>query len=139
MRFAAGVMCAFRLWVSAVISRRAIYSGVAFAVVVALAGITMYDWYYKNYLWPEDVQFRLFGEKMVSHSDLVNREGFSYFGQGAFTWRYRIYMPNPTIKALCSHQAADVCTWSKHASVTSTVSVDAVYTKGYLLLEEAWE
>jgi hypothetical protein len=117
--------------------RHRICIAVAILFVVSM-GYVAQRHYYEEYSWPNDIQEHLFGQVVVSHDELLSRQGFSHMGQGAFRWDYRITRTNAIIQSLCDSNPVDKCSWSKHADVAAHVSLDAVFHNSVLTLEESW-
>jgi hypothetical protein len=112
--------------------------------VVCLVGIGgaaagTYDWYYKRYLWPADIQDHLFGDRLVDASTLLKCEGSAAWGQGMFRWTYRIDISDGRLRKLCGSQPLGTCRFVKVRHLKSGVDLDATYVGGVLTLEEWWK
>lgn len=112
---------------------------IAVAVLVAVLGVFVQRWYYENVTWPREIQTRLLGQLVVSRSDLINKEGTSHLGQGAFRWDYRVPPGNVVVKSLCGAHPVQTCSWTKSAQPYPHVTQYAIFKSGILTLEEWWE
>jgi hypothetical protein len=118
-------------------SRRNILIG-----LIVLAGIGAvwvgYKWYYRTYKWPAEIQTSVLGSRIVDSRSLLDREGYSHFGEGVFRWRYRIGSENTNLTKQCGDQPKDTCRFTKTRRLEDGVVQTATYSDGILIVEEVW-
>jgi hypothetical protein len=111
---------------------------VAILVAVVAGAVYARIWYYGRYVWPADIQERVLGVVVVSADDLVEHTGFSHFGQGMYTWRYRVSDTNAEIIKLCSGRPIATCSFIKWKQLDPNVKLSVGLADGVLTLEEDW-
>ena len=110
--------------------------------LIVLAGIGAvwvgYNWYYRTYKWPAEIQTSVLGSQIVDSASLLKREGYSHYGEGMFRWRYRIGSENPNLAWQCGNQTIEACRFTKTRRLADGVVQTATYSNGILTLEEVW-
>jgi len=109
---------------------------IACVAVGALSGA--YNLYYRAYGWPLEIQKGVLGGQVGDVASLLEREGYSAYGEGMFRWRYRVDKGNKRLAALCGNQAIPVCRFTRTRRLDDGVIQSAHYSDGILILEEVW-
>ena len=117
--------------------RRNIIAGL-FVLAVSAAALGGYNWYYRTYKWPRDIQVALLGSEIVDQANLLKREGYSHFGEGMFRWRYQVGGGNTGLAKQCGGQSVQTCHFAKTRTLSDGVVQAATYSRGILTLEEVW-
>jgi hypothetical protein len=115
------------------------------AIAISLATITLaavtcftYNWYYNKYIWPEEIQISVIGRRIVGPGSLIDRVGYSHYGEGMFRWRYRVGATNGWVRSVCGIQTTGSCNYTKSRQISADVSQTITYSNGVVILEEVW-
>jgi hypothetical protein len=115
------------------------YVLVAAVACAALAGLSAAQrWYYRHYVWPREIQQQLLGGQLAPSSSLVEYDGYSHYGQGAFRWRYKVEQQSKLLGTLCGDQRVDQCVFHRTRMLSDDVTQSVSYERGVLTVEEDW-
>lgn len=116
-------------------------------LIVALAGIVLvgaalwgWNWQYRRYAWPKEIQTSVLGVQVVGSDELMSSEGFSAYGEGMFRWMYRVspedFIP---LAQYCNGQEVSACQFTRTKRLSDGVVQSVTYAEGVLTVEELWE
>ena len=93
-------------------------------VVTLIMGTALwaYNWYYRRYTWPAEIQSGLLGHIVANADDLVRQEGNSSYGEGMFRWEYRLSGGSQHLQRLCDGKPLSVCEFTKSRQLEVGVS-----------------
>jgi hypothetical protein len=109
-------------------------------VAVFLVGVSLgaYNWHYRRYTWPAEIQSGLLGNVVAGADDLVRQEGYSAYGEGMFRWEYRMRSDNQYLPRLCDSEPLSTCEFTRSRQLEEGVSQVIRYSRGFLTVEEIW-
>jgi len=109
------------------------------AVAVAALGVAAYDWYYRHYVWPREIQVEVLGEVIVEHNLLRSFEGSAHWGQGTFRWQYIAPTTSGSAwKKYCGVQPIEHCEFVVPGKPEAEVETSVSYKNGVITIEEWW-
>jgi hypothetical protein len=115
------------------------YVLVASVACSALAGLYVaHNWYYRRYVWPCEIQQQLLGGLLAPSNSLLEYDGYSHYGQGAFRWRYKVEQHSKLLGKLCGNQRLDQCVFHRTRMLSDDLTQSVSYRSGVLTVEEDW-
>jgi hypothetical protein len=77
--------------------------------------------------------------EIVRSDALIDREGSSAYGEGAFRWRYRVDPRDPRLKPFCpAARTSKACRFTRSRRISEGVDIYVSYSDGVMTLEEFW-
>ena len=109
-------------------------------VAAGATAVTLFalNWYDTRVKWPSRIQRELLGREIASYKSLTGFEGFSHYGQGAFTWSYEVTLPDAAAATFCAGSSPATCHFQRTGRPERNVETSVVYDGGRLTIEEAW-
>lgn len=122
-----------------VANRRSIVIGAIAGCLIFGACVAGYQWYYKQYAWPRQIQVALLGEEIVTHDSLRSYEGSAAYGQGMFRWKYTApSAPGSAWMKHCPSQIVQGCEFTKLGKPEDEVETSVSYKDGIVTIQEWW-
>lgn len=110
----------------------------AFACAALATLYCVQNWYYEHYVGPREIQQQLLGGLLAPSSSLLDYDGYSHYGQGAFRWRYKVDPHSKLLGTLCGDQRIDQCVFHRTRMLSDDVTQSIRYEAGVLTVEEDW-
>ena len=98
-----------------------------------------YDWYYRAFVWPVQIQRETLGRQIAARDDLTGQSASQAYGQGLFRWTYHLE-EDAAWADLCQPRGPNQsCTFSRVRAIDGgKVRLIATYENKTLILEEVW-
>jgi hypothetical protein len=108
------------------------------AAFIIGASLWAYNWHYRRYTWPAEIQSGLLGHVVASADELVRQEGNSAYGEGMFRWEYKMRNGSQHLQRLCAGKPLSTCEFTRSRQLEEGVSQAVRYYRGLLTVEEVW-
>ena len=111
---------------------------VIIAIILVGGCLLVYNWHYRKYIWPAEIQKKLLGSVVGHPADLIRQEGYSAYGEGLFRWEYVIRKNSRDLEHLCAGEALAKCRINRSIKLEDGVYQSVTYSSGILSVEEIW-